>query len=137
MRRFPRVIYGSPFSFFLCKVKGKPSLRVLIHQDACEILFDPDEIGADSVAAINISQQSLEFIVGNRSLILFQSLPLRRIGEGIAQEINGKGGRDREAEKEENGEGEQGPRRGEDPKVKMMKDHGLDFRLINTMVGEC
>jgi hypothetical protein len=26
---------------------------------------------------------------------------------------------------------------GEDPRVKMRRDHGLDFRLFNTMVGGC
>jgi hypothetical protein len=25
----------------------------------------------------------------------------------------------------------------EDPEVKMTRDHGLDFRLFNTMVGGC
>jgi hypothetical protein len=34
-----------------------------------------------------------------------------------------------EAEEEEAGE--------EDPEVKMRRDHGLDFRLFNTMLVEC
>jgi hypothetical protein len=36
-------------------------------------------------------------------------------------------------EEEEEGEEETG----EDPWVKMMRDHGLDFRLFNTMLAGC
>jgi hypothetical protein len=45
--------------------------------------------------------------------------------------IGGVGGRKLEKGKEEEKEGE------EDPEVKMTRDHGLDFRLFNTMLAGC
>jgi hypothetical protein len=66
-------------------------------------------------------------------LIFFERLPSRRIGQRIAEAINrGRGsGREKEAEEEEEVAGE------EDPEVKMTRDHGLDFRLFNTMLVGC
>jgi hypothetical protein len=67
--------------------------------------------------------------VSDGSLIFLQQFPFRRIGQGIAQVIHrGSGGGVEEEGEEETGE---------DPWVKMRRDHGLDFRLFNTMLAEC
>jgi hypothetical protein len=44
-------------------------------------------------------------------------------------------GRGLEGEVEEEEEGEAAGK--EDPEVKMTRDHGLDFRLFNTMLAGC
>jgi hypothetical protein len=54
-----------------------------------------------------------------------QRLPIRWVGEGAAQAI---GGPDR-GEAKEKGE--------EDPQRRRAKDHGLDFRVFNTMLARC
>ena len=41
------------------------------------------------------------------------------------------------AEGEEEGEEEEEEEEEEDPRAKMMRDHGLDFRLFNTMLAGC
>jgi hypothetical protein len=40
-------------------------------------------------------------------------------------------------EPEEKGEGEEEKKAEEDPGAKMKRDHGLDFRLFNTMLAGC
>ena len=114
------------------KAKGKPSLRIMVHEDAREISLDPNELIANSVAAIDLSHQSLKVIVGDRSLIFLQQFPLRRIGQRTTEEIDCKRRKRSEEEEEEGEEGE-----AEDPGVKMMRDHRLDFRLFNTMLAGC
>ena len=81
------------------------------------------------MSRIDGSQQPLKFIVGDRSLIFLQQFPLRRIGQRITEMIRRGYGRGpgREAEVKEE----------EEPLVKMARDHGLDFRLFNTMLAGC
>src|SRR5437868_2117812 len=120
------------------KTKGEPSLGVLVHQDAREIVFDAKEVIANSVAAIDLSHQSLKVIVGDGSLIFLQQFPLRRIGQRTTEEIDCKRGNRSEEEEKEEEEAEEGEEEeAEDPGVKMMRDHGLDFRLFNTMLAGC
>ena len=121
----PLPIFGKP--------QSEPGLRVSIHQDAGEIPLDANEFIAESVAAVNVSKQPLELIARNRPLIFLERLPLRRVGQRIAEMIDRQ--RRRVAEEEEEGEEEEGGM--EDPGVKMMRDHGLDFRLFNTMLAGC
>ena len=126
----------------------------MVHEDAREIPIDPKEIIADSVAAIDVSHQPLKVIVRDRSLIFLQRFPLRRIGQRSTEVIDCECGRDQEgeeeaeeeAEEEKEGEAEgeaeeeaeaEAEAGGEDPQVKMMRDHGLDFRLFNTMLAGC
>src|SRR5436190_8126349 len=96
------MIYRPPLLVLLGKMKSKPTLGMLIHQDAGKVLFDSDKIFADAVAAIDISQKMFELIVSNCSLIFLKELPLRRIGEGIANKTNGETRVDPEAGREGN-----------------------------------
>jgi hypothetical protein len=52
-----------------------------------------------------------------------QCFPVRRIGQRIAEMIGCENGRRKDEE--------------EDSEITKAKDHGLDFRLFNTMLGEC
>ena len=127
LRGPPGAVGRSAPSLIPGKAKGEPRLRVLVHEDAREILIDANEFIADSVAAINVSHQSLKFIVRDRLLIFLQQLPLRRIGQRSAEEIDCKCGKALEEKKGAE----------EDPQVKMTRDHGLDFHLFNTMLAGC
>jgi len=66
--------------FVLGKAKGEPGLRMLVHENASIVFFDPNEVLANSVTAVDLSDQSLKFIVSDGSLIFFQSFPFWWIG---------------------------------------------------------
>jgi len=84
---------------------------------------------ADSVRAINVPEQALEFVVGNRFLKSRERFPVWRIGQRIAQVIDGGSGSNKKTEGEEEEE-----RQAEKERA---RDHGLDFRVFNTMLAEC
>jgi len=117
------------------KAEREPRLRVPVHQDAREISIDPNEFIADSRSGVDLAQEALKFIAGDGLLIFLERLPFRRIGQRIAEVIYRGGGRGAEKEEEEWAEEEVAG--GEDPEVKMTSDHGLDFRLFNTMLVGC
>ncbi len=116
-------------SFVFCETEGEPGLRIFIHQDAGCLGIYPDNLFFDSVRAINVPEQALELIVRYRFLKARERFPVRRIGQRIAQVIDGK--RELSAEEEEEGEEE---RQAGNEKA---RDHGLEFRVFNTMLAEC
>lgn len=79
------------------------------------------------MGGINIAKQPFKFIAGDGSLIFLEHGPLRWIGQRIAEMIDC--GYRRSPEEEAEAE--------EDPRVKMTRDHGLDFPLFNTMLAGC
>jgi hypothetical protein len=100
-------------------------LGISIRENAGDIRIDPNQFLADTLRAVNSPERLLEFITSDRVLKLRQRLPIRRIGEGIAEAVGGADGG--EAEEEDK----------EDPERRRAKDHGLDFRLFNTMLARC
>jgi hypothetical protein len=77
---------------------------------------------------VNAAEQLLEFIVSDCFLKFRQRFPVGRAGERIAEMIDGESG----------GEGDEDEDEGEeDSEMRKAKDHGLEFRLFNTMLGEC
>src|SRR5205085_8086282 len=102
--------------------EGEPVLGVAIHQDAGRVRIHPNEFLADSMRAIDAAEQAFEFVVRDRLLEFFERVPLGRVGQWIAQAIRGERG---EAEKDKKEKGAEA------------KDHGLEFRLFNTMLDRC
>src|SRR5436190_16998674 len=80
------------------KMEGEPGLRVLVHQDAGEIANDANQILIDSMDGVDAAEEPLEGGAGDGSLVLFQELPLRRIGQGIAEAVDRAGGGSRGVE---------------------------------------
>ena len=110
-----------------CEAEREPGLRMAVRENAGDVRVDADEFLADSVRAINAPEQLIEFIASHRVLKFCQRLPVWWIGEGIAEVVGGASGG--AAEDKEEAE--------EDPKRRRAKDHGLDFRLFNTMLARC
>src|SRR5436190_23128947 len=80
------------------KMEGEPGLRVLVHQDAGEIAIDANQFLTDSMGGVDAAEEPLEGGAGDGSLVLFQELPLRRIGQGVAEVIDCTGGGGRRVE---------------------------------------
>jgi hypothetical protein len=85
--------------------------------------------------AIHAAKQLFEFIMRDRFLKLGQRFPVWRVRERIAEMIGGPGGGKADEEEEEEEEGEEEGE--EEPRAAKAKDHGLDFRLFNTMLARC
>ena len=109
----------------LGEAQSEPALRVAVDENAGRFRIDANEVIADSVRAINAAERLLKFVVGDCPLEFRERIPVRRICQRVAEMIGGASG----GEGEEEGE--------EDAKVRKTRDHGLDFRLFNTMLARC
>jgi hypothetical protein len=98
-------------------------LGVAVGEDAGRVRIDANQLLADSMRGVNAAEQLLEFVVGDCLLKFRQRFPVWRVCDRSAEVIGGESGRRKEEEKE--------------PKIATAKDHGLEFRLFNTMLGEC
>ena len=61
----------------LRKPQREKFLRLTVHQNPRCFFVHLNQIGSESVSAINVLYQPAEFIVRNRSLILLQHVPSR------------------------------------------------------------
>jgi len=62
-------------------LQGEKFLRLAVHQDACGLLIYFDQIGRESVSAVNVVDQRCELVVRNSFLIIFEDIPSRFAAE--------------------------------------------------------
>jgi len=99
-------------------------LRVPVRENAGDVRIDANQVLADALRAINSPELLLEFVAGDCVVEFCQPFPVWWVSERMAEAIGGAdGGKGEEQEKDE-----------EEPRA---KDHGLDFRLFNTMLARC
>ncbi len=65
----------------LRKSQCEKFLRLAVHQNPCGLLIYFEQIGSESVSAINVVDQMCELIVRDRFLVIFEHAPLRFAAE--------------------------------------------------------
>ena len=88
----------------LRKSQREEFLRLAVHQDPRGLLIYFDQIGSESVRAINVLYQAGKFIVSNRFLILLQHAPFRFAAENADVVRRMQGQRKNRQAKRENGQ---------------------------------
>ena len=97
-RRSPKPRHGFPPVIFLHKSQREKFPRIAVHQYPRGFLIYFDQVGSESVSAINIVDQVCELVVRNCFLIILEDTPSRFAAEN-ADVVGGMNNQRKEQQK--------------------------------------